>query len=78
MTKIQVFGILLLIALIFTMGLHAQSTNDTSNLKLAKADISWSCTAKCASWWKCRIFSFFLSKCSKPGGCDCSRFAWEH
>jgi hypothetical protein len=78
MTKIQVFGIILLIVLILTIDLHAQSTNNTGNLRTSKTDISWTCTSKCTGWWACRIFGLFFVTCTKPAGCDCSKFAWEH
>jgi hypothetical protein len=78
MTKIQIFGIILLIVLILTIDLHAESTNNTSTLKSAKTDINWTCTSKCTGWWTCRIFGWFFVKCTQPAGCDCSKFAWEH
>lgn len=73
----QLLAVVLLIALVLATELHAQSTDSTDVEKDGKAEISWPCTAKCAAWWKCRLFGFFLRKCPKPAGCDCSKFAWE-
>ena len=77
MVKIQIFGIILLIVVVLIADLHAETTDNTSNLKNGRADISWPCTAKCAAWWKCRNIRLLLKKCSKPAGCNCSQFAWE-
>ncbi|CAF3399108.1 unnamed protein product [Rotaria sp. Silwood1] len=76
MVKIQIFD---LVVLILIVSLHANATDDNNGnyIKAAKGEINWQCTAKCTLWWKCRILGFFLRKCNKPAGCDCSKFAWE-
>ena len=77
MVKMQLFGVVLVILLVLTVNLHADSPDPQNVEKAGKGAISWPCTAKCANWWKCRILGFFFRKCSKPAGCDCSQFAWE-
>ena len=67
----------MLMGLVLTGHLHANSTDNDGYVRTAKGVIDWQCTAKCAVWWRCRLSGFFLRKCDRPAGCDCSRFAWE-
>lgn len=75
--KMQIFGVVLLILLVLTASLHADSPAVNNVEKAGKGAISIPCTVKCANWWKCRILGLFFRKCTKPAGCNCSQFAWE-
>ncbi|UJR36362.1 hypothetical protein I4U23_029088 [Adineta vaga] len=78
MMKMQVYAVLLFIALVFVIGLHAVPMDIDDDLEAFKRDdIDPQCTLDCGKWWVCRVRSFFLKKCSKPEDCNCGEFAWE-
>jgi len=82
----QRFLILLFIVIIMVHTIHSaavevtEEPDDSSNDYLArnaKGGVDLACTAKCFKWWSCRIKCLFFCKCTRPAGCDCSKFAWE-
>lgn len=79
--QIRCVVVFLVIASIMIEGFSARSMDDSSDNyqleRFMRGGIDVACTADCAKWWQCRITGFFIKKCNKPSGCDCSEFAWE-
>ena len=83
--KMQVYFVLLFIALVFIVGFHAKpmkfNAEDDSNDEMGnvkRGAIDPACTLSCTQWWWCRASGWFLKKCDKPAGCVCDQFAWEN
>ena len=81
MVNTQVFVMVLLVAVVLIVGLHANpmdvDTDSDSNERVARGGPDLGCTVECAKWWRCRLGSFFLKRCNRPDGCECDRFFWE-
>ena len=80
--QLRFIAALLLVALLMCQGYLAASVrevdSDSDELhQSARGGIDLPCTVDCAKWWRCRIMGFFIKRCTKPAGCNCSEFVWE-
>ena len=79
--RIPYVVVFLVIASIMVEGFSALPMDDSSDSnqleRFMRGGIDVACTANCAKWWQCRINGFFIKRCNKPPGCNCSEFAWE-